>query len=252
MAHGDFVWCDLSTFDVDRTKHFYRHLFGWDYRSTTQPDGAAYHIALVRNAESAGIFQMPQRFEAMGLPSFWMSYIAVDDAAACVAAARVHGGTVEVGPIPFGDGAQIALIRDPLGAGFTVHQGSGMEPRLLRPAPGHMAWNALYVTDPAKVVGFYRALFGWRIARAPDANGSHAVTRAGAGTVAEIQTVPEALTDGFEFWGVHFACSDLPEAAALVSRTGGKIVYRAIDTEPPMAMARDPDGAAFFLVPAAA
>ncbi|MEM8878817.1 MAG: VOC family protein, partial [Pseudomonadota bacterium] len=129
MAHGDFVWCDLSTFDVAGTRDFYGRLFGWSYDRIPQPDGSPYDVASINDVPQAGVFEMPEKFQKIGLPSFWMSYIQVDDAAAIVDLARQLGGKVEVGPIPYGEGALVALIRDPLGAGFTVYQGSDLSVR---------------------------------------------------------------------------------------------------------------------------
>ena len=47
MPHGDFVWCDLSTFHVEDTRAFYERLFGWSYETIAQPDGAAFYLAPV-------------------------------------------------------------------------------------------------------------------------------------------------------------------------------------------------------------
>lgn len=38
MAHGDFVWCDLSAFGLADTQHFYAVLLGWAYQDLTQAD----------------------------------------------------------------------------------------------------------------------------------------------------------------------------------------------------------------------
>ena len=45
MAHGEFIWCDLSTFRPDVTKPFYSELFGWSYDGLTPSDGTAYDVA---------------------------------------------------------------------------------------------------------------------------------------------------------------------------------------------------------------
>ena len=97
MPKGDVLWCDLSTFHVEQTKSFYATLFGWSYAAVTQPGGSPYHLASTAAGESAAIFEMPQKFRTIGLPSFWMSYIAVDDIDAAVDEARRLGGKVEVG-----------------------------------------------------------------------------------------------------------------------------------------------------------
>ena len=70
MDNNDFVWTDLSTFDLANASEFYAELFGWRFRNE---DG--YHMGCVGANQAAGIYVMPDKFQAMGLPSFWMSYI---------------------------------------------------------------------------------------------------------------------------------------------------------------------------------
>ncbi len=248
MAHGDFVWCDLSTFDEARAQQFYSTIFGWRYTRDTQPTGAAYAIANTGNRETAGIFTMPQKFQDMGLPSFWMSYIQVEDIKACAAAAERLGGKVEVRPTPFSDDATIALIRDPLGAGFTVLQG-GLPARPERPAPGQMAWNGLYVSNAGAVGDFYTALFDWRVS--PTSIEKHwEITSRANKRVATLDEVSDALRGGFEFWGVHFAVADIAQTSQAIKRAGGEVIYT--DEDGKTVLARDLDGAVFFVRAASA
>ena len=127
MQKGDFVWCDLSTISAKSTNSFYVESFGWTYGTKSQPDGSDYHIALTAKQASAGIFEIPEKFQKMGMTSFWMSYVALENIVETVGEARCLGGKVEMGPIPFSERASIALIRDPLGAGFTVYEGDRLE-----------------------------------------------------------------------------------------------------------------------------
>ena len=247
MATGNFVWCDLSSFRVARAKDFYSHLFGWTYHAATQPDGSPYYVAAAPFRDAAAIFEMPANFQQMGLPRFWMSYIAVDDIQAAVDRAKRLGGIVEVGPVAFDDDASIALIRDPLGAGFTIYQGTGLEPRADAGDPGRMVWNALYVSDANSVKAFYQELFGWRIAPDPQYAGSYSVCTAEGETVAAIHELREEIRGRFEFWGVHFAVHDLAAAKSIIEANGGEILYEESDGGRPTALAADPDGAAFFI-----
>lgn len=251
MQRGDFIWCDLSTFNVESTKSFYADLLGWKYDGMTQPDGSPYHIAMAAHGASAGIFEMPEKFQKIGLPSFWMSYIAVDHIEQTIAAARRLGGKVEVGPIPFGEGASIALIRDPLGAGFTVYQGDELGPPSTGTPPGHVAWNALYISDASAVMPFYQALFGWRIEADPKLQGVFTVSSATGNAIAAIHQLPEEVRGPFQYWGAHFAVPDLQAAKAQIAAGGGEIVSEDADPHRPALLARDPDGAAFYLVQAA-
>ncbi len=160
MAHGDFVWCDLSSRRIAVAQQFYNRLFQWQYQTLQAGDGSDYLIASAGNQANAGLYVMPQEFQDMGMPCFWMSYIAVSSAEQAVSDAARLGGKVEMGPRDWGDGSRIALIRDPLGAGFTVVEGSTFLLRNSKPSHGSIGWNALYVSNAASVIPFYEQLFG--------------------------------------------------------------------------------------------
>jgi len=247
MAKGDLVWCDLSAFRAAEAKDFYTRLFGWTYHRLTQPDGSPYEVASTPAGEASGIFEMPETFRKIGLPSFWMPYIAVDSVEAACEQARRTGGKVEVGPTAFSPDEKIALIRDPLGAGFTVYEGSGLKPRPAGERPGHMVWGALYVSDADAVKGFYEALFDWRISEDPMRPGAIGIRNARGAAVADIQELADEIRGPYQFWGVHFAVSDLRKAKADVEKNGGEIVHEDDGFGRPTVLAKDRDGAAFFV-----
>ncbi len=246
MAHGDFVWCDLSAYRPAKARRFYARLLGWRYRRERQQDGSSYHVASTPDGAAGAIFQMPAKFRKIGLPSFWMPYIHVDDAAATCARARGAGGKVEIEPMAFLQNERIALIRDPLGAGFTVYEGTGLRGASLRGA-GRAAWRGLYVSRPSAVARFYETLFGWRMAPDPSRAGGFRVHSADGAQIAELAELDASVRGSFEFWGVHFAVDDLTAAEATVQRGGGAVRYRDADGDEPAVLAQDADGAAFFL-----
>lgn len=247
MAKGDFVWCDLSTFRVEDTKAFYTRLFGWTYDRLTQPDGSLYEMASTPAGEAAGLFEMPEKFQKIGLPSFWMPYIAVDSAEAACDRARRAGGKVEVSPLAWSEQDQIALIRDPLGAGFTVYEGTSLGSQRNLAGPGRRVGCALYVSDAGAVRGFYEALFDWRIAPEPDSYGAFRVSTADGLSVADIYELSDDIRGRYQFWGIHFGVSDTAAAKADIEGSGGEILYDYESEAGPATLAKDPDGAAFFV-----
>ncbi len=236
MTHGTFVWCDLSTFDPAKTHPFYERVMGWQI-----PDDD-YAIATHGGQPVAGIFPMPQKFQDIGLPSFWMSYIAVDDVASCVERAKALGGKVELGPAPFEDDGEYALIRDPLGAGFTVYRG----PLATHPArsSGSRLGHGLFISDASAVIGFYTALFGWRFGEAK--NGTTPIL-ANNKIIAHLHEIPDpALRGKEEYWAVLFAGD--PSVIEQIKAQGGTVITSTNLPEGPAQLVRDPDGASFFLV----
>ena len=191
---------------------------------------------------------MPKKFQQMNLPSFWMSYIESDDIGRTVERARELGGNVELGPQALGDGESIALIRDPLGAGFTVYEGNRLLPRAAVPAPGQMAWNVLYVSDAATVADFYTDLFEWRISREAQTETRCRICNRQGEFVSEIREQGDEERGGYEYWGVHFAVADPADARDRVSALGGTILSEDLTASGMVLAAQDPGGAAFYLV----
>lgn len=244
MKDSNFVWTDLSTFDLIAAKKFYSKIFGWDYQAEE-----GYHIGYVEEHQAAGIFTMPEKFQKIGLPSFWMSYISVTDIDTVVAQAQQMGGIIEVKPTDFMGQGKIALIRDPSGAGFTVWEGSEIGGKDASGTPGRMAWNELYVSDAALVLDFYRTVFGWSFTLDRSYNGERYDIRNGNGTViAALEVMPNEIKGKHEFWIPYFAVEDLDKALILITNEGGKIVNQSEIGDCKLAMATDPQGAAFALV----
>lgn len=229
-----FIWADLSCYDLPRAQGFYGSLFGWHFRD---------YFARLQYSDVAGLFEMPEKFQKIGMPSFWMSYIQVDDLDAKVAQARALGGKVELGPEPFGDDARIALVRDPLGAGFTIYEGpafstaDGENTRL-----GH----ALFVSDARAVMPFYEALFDWRFV---EVESDLWQFRAGKSAPSYLyQIADERIRGREEYWAVLFKINDLDAVLENASSLGGR--YEAVFELPEgqAALIRDPDEAGFIVV----
>lgn len=236
MAHGDFIWCDLSAYKPGRATAFYSAVMGWRWS-----DVNGQRVALNGTVPVAAVYQMPAKFMSMGMPSFWMTYIAVDDVAATVEQAQSLGGKVELGPEEFPGGGRYALIRDPLGAGFTVLEGeAGTE---ASSAPGARAGHALFVSDASAIIPFYEALFGWSFGAASE--GVCGVYR-DRELLFHCHEVPDpAIRGKEEFWAVLFSAHG---SASAITKHGGGLMTDLDLPEGPAVLAHDPDGAAFIVM----
>lgn len=230
---GTFAWCDLSAYRPAVARQFYADLFGWRW------SGEGYDFALAGDTAVAGVFEMPDRFKDMGMPSFWMSYIAVANLAEIVATARAEGGTLEM------ETDDYALIRDPLGAGFTVHSGLG-ETAPASPVPGRRHGHGYFCSDLGKVIRFYGTLFGWSF-DATDRGYATIRTRTGA-PIASALEVPNAVRGREQYWAVRFSVADLDDTEVTALAAGAKQVQRTDLPEGPALLVLDPDNAAFFVV----
>lgn len=155
---NQFVWADLSTFDVKKAKAFYDACLDWQ---TLGEDGE-YQSCFAKRIPIAGLYKMPQKFQDIGMPSFWMSYIQVDDVAITVEKAQALGAKVEVSPQVTPMGGNLALVRDPAGAGFTVYQSDNALPYQAQQWHGGRVLYELNVSDLSAVEPFYRELLDWR------------------------------------------------------------------------------------------
>lgn len=235
MAHGHFLWADLSTFRLDVTLAFYERYLGWTFSND------AYHIASTEIGPVAALYRMPDKFQAIRMPSFWMSYIGVENVNTAVGLAADNGGKVELGPEPFEGGGQFALIRDPLGAGFTVYEGRAVSGVIA--GPGARVGHGLFVSDAAAVRPFYAALFGWSFDHISDAVWA---IRSGPETLGHLHHIPDpALRGKEEYWAILFSGQ-----ARDVGALGGTEIAHVMLPEGEARLVCDPDGAAFFVLDA--
>ena len=227
MKHGTFVFADLSTFDQSKAKDFYSDVFGWRFTGT----------GYATSTGGTALYPMPQKFIDIGMPSFWMSYIAVEDVDSAVDIARKLGGKVELGPETTGNG-RFALIRDPLGAGFTVWEGGDLGP------VGDRAGHGLFVENARAVMPFYQALFGWIFAEEKD--GVRPI-KADGKTIAYLHEIPDPGVRGKEqYWGVYFS-APVGTVQKILAK-GGEIIGTTQLPEGDASIARDPDGGTFFVL----
>ena len=244
LENSNFIWTDLSTFDLEATKYFYTKIFGWQYKSEDD-----YHFGYLDSKQVAGLFVMPDKFQKIGLPSFWMSYISVTDIENVVHHAQQMGGMIEVKPTDFMGQGRIALIRDPAGAGFTVWEGTDLKGKDTTGIHGKMVWNELYVSDSKLVLDFYHTVLGWSFTLDRSYSGERYDIRNGDGTIiAAMEVISNEVKGKEEFWVPYFSVTDLDRALGQVVAEGGQILDHSQTVNGNQALAKDPQGAAFMLV----
>jgi len=240
-----FIWADLSTFDIQSAKHFYSQCFGWGF----QDIDADYTLCQAHQCPTAGLYTMPEEFQSIGMPSFWMSYIQVDRLDEIVVLAEQHGAKIEIKPQPAPGGGVIALIRDPAGAGFTCYEGEGLGSTDEDGHLGRVVWNELHVSDLETVESFYTSVFGWRI-QATGVPNRYDIFPSTDDTepMAGIQVTNNDIKGDKEYWGVYFSVDNFANAETNINQSGGQVVAeQALGTRPAL-LAYDPQGAAFYIV----
>lgn len=111
-------WTELATKDPDGAKAFYGALFGWTWKSSAS--SPAEYLEIQRDTQAIGGV-LPMTGEAWGdVPPHWTPYFLVGSCEATVAKAGALGGAVVVPTTEIPHVGKFALLRDPLGAHFSV------------------------------------------------------------------------------------------------------------------------------------
>jgi len=115
-THGTVHWTELMTRDVAGARAFYTATCGWEWDKMPMPDGGEYHTAKLGDTWVAGVFDMTTMPGSEAMAPQWMTYLAVDDVDATVAATTAAGGHVLQAPYDVPGVGRIAMITDPGGA----------------------------------------------------------------------------------------------------------------------------------------
>ncbi len=121
---GMFCWDELATSDPAAAATFYGEIFGWTANAMEMPGFGTYTLLkrpgtknlLGNERDAGGIMKLPP-----GVPHpFWLSYIAVADCDATVAAALRLGGTAASPAMDIPNVGRVAALFDPHHAAFAV------------------------------------------------------------------------------------------------------------------------------------
>jgi uncharacterized protein len=110
-----FCHVELNTTDVTKAKEFYGKLFDWKLEDMDSP-GGGYTMIGVGEGTGGGMMKNP----IPGAPSFWLSYVLVDDIQAATKKAKALGGTVMKDVTPVSNYGEFSVIADPTGAHFAL------------------------------------------------------------------------------------------------------------------------------------
>jgi predicted enzyme related to lactoylglutathione lyase len=242
--HGQFVWYELTTPDVDAARKFYPPITGWG----TQPFDKDYMMWTTRGVPIAGIFRLGPEQRQKGIPPNWMPYVDVNSVDETARKATSLGGKVMHGPEDTPGTGRFAVLQDPQGAVFGIYGSSKMsQPWDGTPVVGRFSWHELMTTDYQKAFDFYRQLFGWEKTGEMDMGGGNMYFMYGKGKpFGGIFNRPPEMASMPPFWMVYVHVKDVPKAVDTATKGGGFV------KKPPMevpggviAILGDPQGAGF-------
>ncbi|MEP7353623.1 MAG: VOC family protein [Acidobacteriota bacterium] len=116
-----FAHLELNTSDVSKAKAFYKDLFQWemDDLPNDKVPGMEYTMIKTAKGPGGGIMKNPMP----GVPSFWLTYVEVEDIHASTKKAASLGAQVMKEPMEVMDAGWISILVDPTGAAIGLWQG---------------------------------------------------------------------------------------------------------------------------------
>ena len=128
-------WHELNTWEPEQARHFYSVTLGWEFQPTTLPDGTRYWVAHKEGRAVGGIFHLTEP-DFLGIPSHWMTYLAVDDIAAAQTRAEQAGGEILRPAFRLPGVGRLSVVSDTAGAIIGLIQPEGLQPEVMG-APVH-------------------------------------------------------------------------------------------------------------------
>jgi predicted enzyme related to lactoylglutathione lyase len=242
--HGQFVWYELTTPDVDAAKKFYPPITGWG----TQQFDKDYTMWTTRGVPFAGIFHLGPEQRQKGIPPNWMPYVDVDNVDETARKATSLGGKTMHGPQDIPNTGRFAVLQDAQGAVFGVYKSNKSSQSWDgTPVLGRFSWHELMTTDYRKAFEFYRQLFGWEKTGEMDMGGGNMYFMYGKGKpFGGMFNRPPEMASMPPFWMVYVHVKDVNKAVEATTRGGGFVKQPPMEVPGGMiAILGDPQGAGF-------
>ncbi|MBL0374443.1 VOC family protein [Rhizobium sp. KVB221] len=250
MAHGSFVWYELSTTNLDGAVDFYSRIVGWQPKDAAMP-GMDYRLFQMGEVPIAGVMHHPDALLEAGVPPVWFGYVGVKDVDAAAKKAEALGGSIEQPPTDIPGIGRFAVIKDPHGAIISLFYSDSPPPESpFGQAPGRIGWNELYAGDLDGAWAFYSALFGWTKGEAMDMGdmGIYQLFEHEGNAIGGMMKKPDGVPQ--PAWLYYFNVPNLTAAMKALEAAGGKILSGPMEVPggDHIAQASDPQGGAFALV----
>ncbi len=244
IKHGQFVWHDLMTQDVEKSADFYGELFGWTTHELDMGDDGIYTMLLSNDTPIGGMV----KFEMDNVPPHWMPYIAVDDVESVVATFENKGGSVCMPPRDIPNVGRFSIVHDPQGGVISTIKFStsdGGAP--LSSEAGRFCWCELLAKNSSEANEFYKELFHWECEEMKLENDSYWVQKLDGCPQAGVMNMPPGVELEHAAWVVFVSVDDVDGAAKKAQSLGATVQVRPTDIPGVgrFASLKDPNGAVF-------
>lgn len=244
---GRIVWHDLMSTDLQASEKFFTELFGWEVKELDMgsPQGA-YHMLANHGKDIGGIVPLDT---GKGVPSHWISYVAVEDVDTACNLAENNGGEVPVPATDIPNIGRFAVIKDPTGGCISPFRtATQYTPETdAPPETGSFCWEELLTDDVDTAKNFYGKIFGWSD-HAMDMGeaGTYTIFKGGAKDRAGTMSMPPEA-DAPPHWLSYVYVEDVDACATKITELGGKVFVepRDIPGIGRFCVGADPTGAMF-------
>ena len=119
---GRFSWHELMTTDRKAAWEFYKSVFGWEIQSEMDMGGGNMYAMFGQGGAGTGMYggMFDRPAEMSSMRPFWLCYVYVKDVGKAVDIATKAGAFVQRPRMDI-PGGTIAILGDPQGAGFALH-----------------------------------------------------------------------------------------------------------------------------------
>jgi len=216
------VWHDLMTVDLERSKEFYKGLFGWTTAQQEMGPMGSYTVIQHRGQAIGGMVATDPRH---GLTTHWLSYFTFEDVDGLCKRIGKLGGNVAVEPRGVRGVGSFAILHDPAGGVFSAIQMGGEMPVSVRSRDhGSFYWDQLLTRNSDRMAKFYGEVCGWTVDEYEMGDqGYYGVFKRGDEAVAGMLPISDD-DKRKQGWLIYVAVDDIDEAAEKVKDLGGEVV----------------------------
>lgn len=108
-------WHELNTWEPEVALAFYHRTLGWEFEHQLLPDGDSYWIAQLEGSPVGGVYALREP-EYQGIPSHWMTYLAVADITQAERSTVFAGGEVCRPTVNVPGVGKLSIVSDSTGA----------------------------------------------------------------------------------------------------------------------------------------
>jgi len=251
---GHFVWYDLHTTNEQEAIDFYTGVTNWSTSSWEEGD-QPYTMWMVGERSIGGVGKLSDEALADNTPPHWHAFIDTADIEATSNQAVELGGEVLMPATEIPGSGHYAILRDPLGAVFSIFKSSDENDPPGDPQAGDFSWHEMITDDYEAAFSFYSALFGWEQIDLMDMGegmmylmyGSGGRSYGGFYNAAPQMPLPAHFP--LPGWLLYINVEDIVRATEKVKELGGDVLHGPFEVPggDQISICVDPHGAGFAL-----